>query len=66
MWSNTRRLRMTGIMTPAVRLHDFGLGLRQFQALGFCCTECTLHFRLLFWEEKWYKIVEVFNGIFSY
>jgi hypothetical protein len=32
---------MTGIMMPAVRLHHFGLALRKFQTLDFCCTECT-------------------------
>jgi hypothetical protein len=32
---------MTGIMTPAVRIHHFRFGTSKFQALGFCCTEYT-------------------------
>jgi hypothetical protein len=45
--TNTRRLRMTGIMTPAVHLHHFRFG--KFQALGFCCTECTITDHNLFY-----------------
>jgi hypothetical protein len=44
IWTNRRRLRMIGIMPPVLPLQALisGLGLRTFQALHFCCTDCTL------------------------
>jgi hypothetical protein len=38
--ANTRRLRMTKIMTLAAR---FLFGLRKFQAIQFCYTEFTIN-----------------------
>jgi hypothetical protein len=38
-----KEIWMTGIMTPAVRLHHFRYGLIKFQALDLCCTECTIY-----------------------
>jgi hypothetical protein len=39
--ANTRRLRMIGSMTLAVRLRQFWFRTWKFQALNCCSTECT-------------------------